>query len=129
MPRPLLVVPLLAAVVVGLWLARSALRRWRDLKAAQTYDLAAEQRPLPLRAGGAVLCGMCVTALTVALTLDGRGLRTLQEVRADAVPALPAAQASARPEAPAPPARPTPAAAASELPPVLTQFRSIGHPV
>ncbi|GAA2138613.1 hypothetical protein GCM10009760_20050 [Kitasatospora kazusensis] len=127
MSRPLLVVPLLASVVVGLWLARSALRRWRDLKSAQTYELSSEQRPLLLRAGGAVLCGMCATALTVALTLDGRGLPSLQEARALAAPEpLPAASQASRPAPPAP-ASAVPAAAA-QLPPVLTQFRSIGHP-
>ncbi|KQV18821.1 hypothetical protein [Kitasatospora sp. Root107] len=74
MPRPLLVVPLVLALAVGFWLTRAALVRWRDLKSAQTYELVAEQRPLLLRAGGAVLCGMCVTALTVAVALDGRGV-------------------------------------------------------
>ncbi|WP_405018274.1 alpha/beta hydrolase-fold protein [Kitasatospora sp. NBC_00070] len=112
MPRPLLVVPLVLALVVGFWLTRAALVRWRDLKSAQTYELVAEQRPLLIRAGGAVLCGMCVTALTVAVALDGRGAHP---ARAAAVPAE-------RPAAP-PLASPSP-----ELPPVVTRFDVIGKP-
>ncbi|MFD0571447.1 hypothetical protein ACFQ0T_22410 [Kitasatospora gansuensis] len=112
MPRPLLVVPLVLALVGGFWLTRAALVRWRDLKSAQTYELVAEQRPLLLRAGGAVLCGMCVTALTVAVALDGRGVR----------PARAAAVAAERPAAP-PMASPS-----AELPPVVTQFDVIGPP-
>lgn len=110
MPRPLLVVPLVLALVAACWLTRAALVRWRDLKAAQTYELAAEQRPLLLRVGGAVLCGMCVTALTVAVALDGRGVQ----------PARAAAVVAERPAA-APLASP-------ELPPVVTQFEPIGKP-
>lgn len=131
MPRPLLVVPLLAAALAGLWLARAALARWRDLKTAQTYELAAEQRPLLLRVGGAMVCGMCVAALTVAVVLDGRGLRAVQEARVVAAPApAPAASAagSAAASAAAPVASRPAAAPAAEPPPVVTQFRSIGRP-
>ncbi|BFV58452.1 hypothetical protein KCMC57_up35560 [Kitasatospora sp. CMC57] len=114
MPRPLLVVPLVLALAVGLWLTRAALVRWRDLKSAQTYELVAEQRPLLLRAGGAVLCGMCVTALTVAVALDGRS----------ADPARAAVVAAERPAAPPMPS----AAVVPEQPPVVTRFELIGKP-
>ncbi|MFB9368977.1 hypothetical protein [Kitasatospora albolonga] len=115
MPRPFLVVPLVVALVAGFLLGRAALVRWRDLKAAQTYELTAEQRPLLVRAGGAVLCGMCVTALTVAVVLDGRGVRPAQAA---------AVVAAERPAAP--PVQPSPSGA--ELPPVVTRFELIGRP-
>jgi len=121
--RPLLVVPLLVAAVAGGWLARAAVLRWRDLRAAQTYELSAEARPVLLRAGGAALCRVCVTALAVTLLLGGGPVRV-----APAQDARAAAAAAPRPAAPAaaPPTGST--ATATELPPVVTQFRSIGHP-
>ncbi|MFF0389264.1 hypothetical protein ACFYS8_11275 [Kitasatospora sp. NPDC004615] len=67
MPRSLLFLLLLVAAVAGGWLARSAMSRWRDLRAAQTYELAAEARPVLVRAGAAVVCLMCVSALGVAV--------------------------------------------------------------
>ncbi|GAA2123055.1 hypothetical protein GCM10009759_73920 [Kitasatospora saccharophila] len=73
MPRSLLVLSLLVAAVAGSWLARSAMVRWRDLRAAQTYELAAEARPVLVRAGAAVLCLTCVSALGVAVLLGERG--------------------------------------------------------
>ncbi|WAL72573.1 hypothetical protein OU787_14295 [Kitasatospora sp. YST-16] len=73
MPRSLLVLLLLVAAVAGSWLARSAMVRWRDLRAAQTYELAAEARPALVRAGAAALCLMCVSALGVAVLLGERG--------------------------------------------------------
>ncbi|WP_441245198.1 hypothetical protein [Kitasatospora sp. McL0602] len=123
MPRPLLVVPLVVFAVAGIWLARAVLVRWRDLKAAQTYELVAEQRPLLVRAGAAVLCGMCITALTVAVTFDGRGARGVEQARA--VAAAPAASAVA-----AAPSGDTKHGAPPEggPTPVATQFRVIGHP-
>ncbi|MEV4558368.1 hypothetical protein AB0K51_15445 [Kitasatospora sp. NPDC049285] len=69
MPRPLLVLLLLVAAVTGGWLARSAMVRWRDLRAAQRYELAAEVRPVLVRAGAAALCLMGVSALAVAVLL------------------------------------------------------------
>ncbi|MER8186996.1 hypothetical protein [Kitasatospora sp. NPDC094015] len=117
MLRPLLVVPLVVSALAGGWLARAALLRWRDLRAAQTYELAAEQRPMLLRAGGAVLCGMCVTALAVVVALGGRPVRSV----ADEAPA------ADTPRPAAPPAAST-AAATPELPPVVTHFESVGHP-
>ncbi|MDH6124553.1 hypothetical protein [Kitasatospora sp. GP82] len=135
MPRPLLVVPLLLAAAAGIWLVRAALLRWRDLRVAQTYELAAEQRPLLLRVGGAMACGMCVTALAVAVALDGRGLRAVQEAGAAAAGESAAAGRSTAPRpAAAPPAAPSPAASGGaatperQLQPVVTQFRSIGQP-
>jgi len=128
MPRPLLVVPLLVAAVAGSWLARAALARWRDLRSAQTYELAAEQRPLLLRAGGAVVCGMCVTALMVVLALDGRGTGLAQQARAAAetapAPGSPAAAPSPA-RAAAPPATPS---SSAEITPVVTKFATVGRP-
>ncbi|MFJ5230569.1 hypothetical protein ACIQBJ_11840 [Kitasatospora sp. NPDC088391] len=72
MPRSLLVLLLLVAAVAGSWLARSAMLRWRDLRAAQTYELAAETRPVLVRAGAAALCLTCVSALGVAVLLGER---------------------------------------------------------
>ncbi|WP_344622797.1 hypothetical protein, partial [Kitasatospora arboriphila] len=75
MPRPLLVVvPLLAAAAAaaaGLRLGRSTLTGWRDLRSARTYGLAAEQRPLLLRAAAAVFCLVGAAVLAVAV-LPGR---------------------------------------------------------
>ncbi|MEV4615001.1 hypothetical protein AB0K43_20745 [Kitasatospora sp. NPDC049258] len=115
MLRPLLVVPLVVAALAGGWLARAALLRWRDLRAAQTYELAAEQRPMLLRAGGAVVCGMCVTALAVVVALGARPAASV----ADETPVA----ATPRPAAP-----PASSAATPELPPVVTHFESVGHP-
>ncbi|MFD8483573.1 hypothetical protein [Kitasatospora sp. NPDC059673] len=84
MPRSLLVLLLLVAVVAGGWLARSAVSRWRDLRAAQTYELAAEARPVLVRAGAAVLCLMCVSALGVAALL-GAGFGRVAVRQAGAV--------------------------------------------
>ncbi|MEU9127836.1 alpha/beta hydrolase-fold protein [Kitasatospora sp. NPDC048540] len=116
MLRPLLVVPLLISALAAAWLARGALLRWRDLRAAQTYELTAEQRPMLLRAGGAVLCGMCVTALAVALLLSGRSVRGVADE----------ALATAGPRPAAPPAE-SPGATPGLLP-VVTRFESVGHP-
>ncbi|MFJ1704432.1 hypothetical protein [Kitasatospora sp. NPDC088346] len=118
MPRPLLMVPLVISALAAGWLARAALLRWRDLRAAQTYELTAEQRPVLLRAGAAVVCVICVTALAVAVALGGRPSRSVaEESGPDAGP---------RPAAPPAPdgARPT----TTELPPVVTRFESVGHP-
>ncbi|MEV7118159.1 hypothetical protein [Kitasatospora griseola] len=111
MPRSLLVLLLLVAVVAGSWLARSAMSRWRDLRAAQTYELAAEARPVLVRAGAAVLCLMCVSALGVAVLA---GLRPGRVTVRQAV----AAVGTERPAAAAPPA---PA-------PVEVLFSNVGRP-
>ncbi|MFJ5922381.1 hypothetical protein ACIQF6_07170 [Kitasatospora sp. NPDC092948] len=104
MPRSLLVLLLLVAAAAGSWLARSAMVRWRDLRAAQTYELAAEARPVLVRAGAAALCLMCVSALGVAVLLGGRSGRVT--VR----PAVAARQevAAVGGERPAPVAAPAP---------------------
>ncbi|MER5348944.1 hypothetical protein ABT093_01205 [Kitasatospora sp. NPDC002551] len=73
MVRSLLIIPLLAAAGGGVWLARGALLRWRDLRAAETYELAGEQRPMLLRAAGAMVCGVCVTVLTLLTALGTFG--------------------------------------------------------
>ncbi|MFB7473020.1 hypothetical protein [Kitasatospora sp. NPDC056184] len=73
MVRSLLLVPLLAAAGGGVWLARGALLRWRDLRAAATYELAGEQRPMLVRAAGAMVCGVCVTVLTLLTALGTFG--------------------------------------------------------
>ncbi|MGK4581773.1 hypothetical protein [Kitasatospora sp. HPMI-4] len=126
MTRPLLAAALLLAVAAGIWLLRSALLRWRDLRAAQTYELAAEQRPLLLRVGGAMVCGMCATALAVVLVLGGRGARSVPEARAEAATGTAAAERSAQPNA-APPAPPSPPPSHSAQP-VATPFREVGQP-
>ncbi|GLW53996.1 hypothetical protein [Kitasatospora phosalacinea] len=95
MPRSLLVLSLLVAVVAGSWLARSAMVRWRDLRAAQTYELAAEVRPVLVRASAAALCLTCVSALGVAVLLGERGGRGA--VRAVAAEAGGADRAAAPP--------------------------------
>ncbi|WP_051966927.1 hypothetical protein [Kitasatospora mediocidica] len=74
MPRSSLLLLLLPILLLGFWLARGALNRWRDQRAAVTYEMSADLRPAMLRAGGAVLCGMCATALAVAAVLGGRGV-------------------------------------------------------
>ncbi|MFF2352949.1 hypothetical protein ACFVVL_24580 [Kitasatospora sp. NPDC058115] len=73
MVRSLLIVPLLAAAGGGVWLARGALLRWRDLRAAETYELAGEHRPMLLRAAGAMVCGVGVTVLTLLTALGTFG--------------------------------------------------------
>ncbi|MFJ9441894.1 hypothetical protein ACIRRH_08475 [Kitasatospora sp. NPDC101235] len=152
MVRSLLVIPLLAAALGGIWLARGAQLRWRDLRAAETYELAGERWPMLVRAAGAMVCGVCVTALTVLTSLGAfGGLRpgTHEPNRAEPVvgatragsDAGPGAgpdagvirqqQQAAPPEAAAPPAAPpaAPAAAgAAEAPAVVSRFDSVGHP-
>ncbi|MFD7730009.1 hypothetical protein ACFV6F_06455 [Kitasatospora phosalacinea] len=95
MPHSLLVLSLLVAVLAGSWLARSAMVRWRDLRAAQTYELAAEARPVLVRAAAAALCLTCVSALGVAVLLGERGGRGA--VRAVAAEAGGADRAAAAP--------------------------------
>ncbi|MFC5665042.1 hypothetical protein ACFP3U_18910 [Kitasatospora misakiensis] len=73
MVRSLLVVPLLAAAGGGVWLARGALVRWRDLRAAETYELSGDRRPMLVRAAGAMICGVCVTVLTLLTALGAFG--------------------------------------------------------
>ncbi|MFC9325047.1 hypothetical protein [Kitasatospora sp. NPDC057015] len=125
MLRPLLVVLLLAAAACGAWLARDALARWRDLRSAQTYELTGEQRPVLLRAAGAVLCAVCVVASAVPLVLGslggsgaGSGL-ALEDTRTGTAP---------KPAAPPPGEAAAPAQAAPAPAPVVTRFESIGHP-
>ncbi|GAA4855353.1 hypothetical protein [Kitasatospora terrestris] len=128
MSRPILVVPLLIAVAVGCWAARSAWLRWRDLRAARTYELVAEARPMLVRAGAAGLCLLCVTGLGVALLVGGRPLGgglDAEQLRAAAAP---------RPAAPPEPSADGTGTAAgtaagtSEVPPVITQFAPVGSP-
>ncbi|MFE2725442.1 hypothetical protein [Kitasatospora sp. NPDC059327] len=136
MVHSLLVVPLLAAAAGGIWLARGALLRWRDLRAAETYELTGDQRPMLLRAAGAMVCGVCVTALTLLTALGTFGgfggsasrsgpaelaADTASEggVRQAAPPAVEAPAPAAPAVAPAP--EPAPVAAPS-------RFDSVGHP-
>ncbi|MEV6207424.1 alpha/beta hydrolase-fold protein [Kitasatospora sp. NPDC051914] len=128
MPRSLLVVPLLAAAVAALRLGRSALVRWRDVRAARTYGLPVEQRPLLLRAAGAVVCLACTAALAVAV-VPGRvpgGWGRPQAVRAEAAPSPARAPVAAAPAAAV--SEPPSSASAQPLPPVVTAFTPIGHP-
>ncbi|MEV7776884.1 hypothetical protein [Kitasatospora sp. NPDC088351] len=145
MVRSLLVVPLLAAAAVGgVWLARGALLRWRDLRAAETYELTSDRRPMLLRTLGAMACGVCVTALTL-LTAFGvlgslggpdsgqEGAQLAVEDEADwgagtvgggaRQAAPPAAGVPAPDPAAVPEAAPPPAAAQ-----VVSRFDSVGHP-
>ncbi|MER7580729.1 hypothetical protein [Kitasatospora sp. NPDC097691] len=143
MVRSLLVIPLLAAALGGLWLARGALQRWRDLRAAETYELAGDRWPMLLRAGGAMVCGVCVTGLTLLTALGafgglGRGDRQPDrpEPVADTAGEGSAAGAAVRQQA-APPAAtesaaaaatPAGTAAATSAPAVASRFDSVGHP-
>ncbi|MER7702118.1 hypothetical protein ABTX81_04335 [Kitasatospora sp. NPDC097605] len=148
MVRSLLVVPLLAAAGGGVWLARGALLRWRDLRAAETYELAGEHRPMLVRAAGAMVCGVCVTVLTLLTALGTFGALSGGRAdgsagpygsggpygsaagRFDGVEAGGARPGGGRPAAP--PAQAGDAAdAAVPMPspaPVVSRFDSVGHP-
>ncbi|MFJ9695845.1 hypothetical protein [Kitasatospora sp. NPDC101183] len=143
MVRPLLVIPLLAAAVGGIWLARGALQRWRDLRAAETYELAGDRWPMLARAGGAMVCGVCVTALTLLTGLGAFGGLGRQEdpvsqgsvgspgapaaVRQQAAPPeATVAQAPAQAQAPGSGPAPAPVSAAPAA--VASRFDSVGHP-
>ncbi|MGW3075101.1 MULTISPECIES: hypothetical protein [unclassified Kitasatospora] len=151
MVRSLLVIPLLAAAIGGIWLARGAQQRWRDLRAAQTYELAGDRWPMLVRAAGAMVCGVCVTALTVLTALGafgGLGRSTQQPDRAEPVmdtagsrsgagqgvgaDAGSGAGAAVRQQQAAPPAAAEPAAAAAggaaPAPVAASRFDSVGHP-
>ncbi|MFI9319710.1 hypothetical protein ACIGXI_07995 [Kitasatospora aureofaciens] len=153
MVRPLLVIPLLAAALGGIWLARGALQRWRDLRAAATYELAGERWPMLVRAGGAMVCGVCVTALTLLTALGAFGVLSRDRTGADrAQSAVDAAEAGARPgsvpetsvrQQAAPPTAAASAAASGAAsgaatsaasaapagaPAVASRFDSVGHP-
>lgn len=142
MVRSLLVIPLLAAALGGIWLARGALQRWRDLRAAETYELAGDRWPMLLRAGGAMVCGVCVTGLTLITALGafgglGRGDRqpdrsapVVDTAGADAGAAGGAAvrQQAAPPAATESAAAAPGAAAATTAPAVASRFDSVGHP-
>ncbi|MEV7772726.1 hypothetical protein [Kitasatospora sp. NPDC086791] len=142
MVRLLLVIPLLAAALGGIWLARGALQRWHDLRAAETYELAGDRWPMLLRAGGAMICGVCVTALTLLTALGafggiGRGDRAQDGPEGVVDPAGTGAGAVVRQQA-APPAATEPGAAAAAVgapggavttaPAVVSRFDSVGHP-
>ncbi|WP_380285865.1 hypothetical protein [Kitasatospora purpeofusca] len=148
MVRSLLLVPLLAAAGGGVWLARGALLRWRDLRAAETYELAGEQRPMLLRAAGAMVCGVCVTVLTLLTVLGtfgvlggGGGADGSAGSFADRFDGMEAGAAglggnwqAAPPVGPADAvAASAPAEAAAAVPapspaPVVSRFDSVGHP-
>ncbi|MFJ6379622.1 hypothetical protein ACIQI7_06360 [Kitasatospora sp. NPDC092039] len=148
MVRSLLVIPLLAAALGGVWLARGARQRWRDLRAAETYELAGDRWPMLLRAGGAMVCGMCVTALTVLTAFGafgGLGRDAQEPDRAEPVVDSAAGAGTdsgeaARQQQAAPPAGAESAAAAAaaaapaavsaptSAPVVASRFDSVGHP-
>ncbi|MGW3042488.1 hypothetical protein ACWC9T_21180 [Kitasatospora sp. NPDC001159] len=154
MVRPLLVIPLLAAAVGGIWLARGALQRWRDLRAAKTYELAGDRWPMLLRAAGAMVCGVCVTALTLLTALGafgglGRGRTGADRsepavdaaaagawagsgagaaVRQPAAPPTLTESASAAPAAAGAVAAASASASVSATPAVVSHFDSVGHP-
>ncbi|MDH6137040.1 hypothetical protein P3T37_006471 [Kitasatospora sp. MAA4] len=146
MPRSTLLLLLLPILLLGYWLARGALNRWRDQRSAVTYEITADLRPAMLRAGGAVLCGMCATALAVAAVLGSRGVLggagaagaggaqslqdgTAQRPEAPPTPAAGAANAvaavasgSAKPSA-----RPS-ASASGSAAAVPVRFETVSHP-
>ncbi|MFE6049494.1 hypothetical protein ACFQ6N_01915 [Kitasatospora sp. NPDC056446] len=145
MIRSLLVIPLLAAALGGIWLARGALLRWRDLRVAETYELAGDRWPMLLRAAGAMVCGVCVTALTLLTALGafgglGRGPQEPERaepvVDAAGTGAAPVAGAAARQQAAPPVAVETaavapgavPGTAPGTVPAVVSRFDSVGHP-
>ncbi|MFF4380376.1 hypothetical protein [Kitasatospora sp. NPDC001547] len=148
MVRSLLVIPLLAAALGGVWLARGARQRWRDLRAAETYELAGDRWPMLLRAGGAMVCGVCVTALTVLTAFGafgGLGRDAQEPDRAEPVVDSAAGAGAdsgeaARQQQAAPPAGAESAAAAAaaaapavvsaptSAPVVASRFDSVGHP-
>ncbi|MQS13433.1 hypothetical protein F7Q99_14435 [Streptomyces kaniharaensis] len=127
MVRSLLVIPLLAAALGGLWLARGAHQRWRDLRAAESYELAGDRWPMLLRAAGAMVCGVCVTALTLLTAVGAFGglSRTDQEPAEKAEPAVDAAAGAGTRQPAAPPAD---EAARPVAPAVASRFDSVGHP-
>ncbi|MEV7182747.1 hypothetical protein [Kitasatospora sp. NPDC093102] len=147
MVRSLLVIPLLAAALGGIWLARGAQLRWRDLRAAETYELTGERWPMLVRAAGAMVCGVCVTALTVLTTFGAFGglrwdthkpnraepvvdaTRSGSDARSGTGPdaGVVRQQQAAPPAAATPPATPA-AVGAAEAPAVVSRFDSVGHP-
>jgi hypothetical protein len=121
MSRPLLLTMSAVVLAAGCWLAMGALGRWRGERAALAYELAAEMRPVLLRLGTALLCGLGATALAVAAVLSGHGFQGARRLATRPPAVAPPAGSSARPSAPvAPPPSPSP----SEPP----HFASIGHP-
>ncbi|WP_329565319.1 hypothetical protein [Kitasatospora sp. NBC_01266] len=132
MPRPLFLLSALVPVLLlACWLARAALSRWRGERAARTYELTADLRPVVLRLLGAVGCGLCAAGLAVAAVLGaqagagGAGPRSAraQVVAADEVRAAP------------PLAHPLPSATGSSAPspapartPAAVRFESVSHP-
>ncbi|MFD7642421.1 hypothetical protein ACFV4P_17375 [Kitasatospora sp. NPDC059795] len=115
MARTLLVLLLLVvAVVAGVRLARAAVSRWRDLRAARTYGLAVESHPVLVRVGAAALCLTCVGALGVVALMGERSSGRVAVRHA-------AAQVGA--ERPAPVPSPVPAP-----PPVEVLFSNVSRP-
>ncbi|WP_371480753.1 hypothetical protein [Kitasatospora sp. NBC_00315] len=128
MLRPLLAVPLLVATAGGVWLARDALARWRDLRVAQTYELAADRRPMLVRAAGAALCGAFVGVLAVLTVLGIVGGRAAGPPPLEEARAAGGSRQAAPPPSESAPVAVAPAAAAPAPTPVVTRFASIGHP-
>ncbi|MFE4517815.1 hypothetical protein ACFRMQ_26895 [Kitasatospora sp. NPDC056783] len=155
MVRSLLVIPLLAAALGGIWLARGAQQRWRDLRAAQTYELAGDRWPMLLRAAGAMVCGVGVTALTVLTALgafgglgrnpgepdraeqvvDSAGRRSGPDSASDSGPGSgsgagsgTAGRQQAAPPVVADPAAAAAAGGAAAASAVISHFDSVGHP-
>ncbi|MEV7358620.1 hypothetical protein [Kitasatospora sp. NPDC091276] len=134
MVRSLLVIPLLMAALGGIWLARGALQRWRDLRAAATYELAGERWPMLVRAAGAMICGVCVTALTLLTALGAFGGLAPRGQESDrAEPVVDAAGTGqgggpAVRQQPAPPVVAEPAAASAAPSAAVSHFDGVGQP-
>ncbi|WP_035847625.1 hypothetical protein [Kitasatospora azatica] len=139
MPRPLLLLLLVPVLLLGCWLARGALVRWRGERAALTYELSADLRPVLLRLLGALLCGMCATALAVVAVLGGRpvanaGTRqasaetVAEPLRAAPAAVRPAPESSASGSAPAPASGSASGSASAQSSPQPVHFTSIARP-
>jgi hypothetical protein len=104
-------------------LARGALRDWRGERAARTYELAADLRPVLLRLGGVLLCGAVATALAAAALLTGHPSGSAADLASAG-----AGPVHADPMAERPAAAPPSGSAAAPQAGGPVRFTSIGHP-
>ncbi|MDH6117078.1 hypothetical protein ABH930_000497 [Kitasatospora sp. GAS204A] len=132
MPRPLLLLALVPVVLLACWLAHGALSRWRGERAARTYELTTDPRPMVLRLVGAACCGMCATGLAVAAVLGGHpGARGgARQVGVEAAADARAVRAAPPAERPAPSTvlLPSPVPPPAAPSPSAVRFESVAHP-
>ncbi|MDH6138317.1 hypothetical protein P3T35_000294 [Kitasatospora sp. GP30] len=113
MSRPVLLASAAVVLAAGCWLAREALGRWREERGALAYELVAEMRPVVLRLGGALLCGLGATSLAVAALLTGdQPAGGTRRPSAESPAVLPT------------PEKPPPSPSAAAAP----RFTGVGHP-